>query len=187
MLSGLLVASALLRAGPPRMVLPADNIGGMDLQRQLGELKFSEVTSVARDAEAVLSGAAPSTNVGPQQVSVELHYGELTAMDVRGTRVLIKRYSAAANSAFSVPQLTNDADKARAALEAALAGRGGTSVAEALAQNEYASHVRVQAFAKGDVDKCGLLRLLGRQLPDPMRDRDDPAILYAHAPLPSFP
>lgn len=224
-----LLLSLAPRSPPPRLaLLPEDDIGGISLERQLGELTFAEVSSTSRDAEAVLAGAASPTRVGPQQVSVGLYYGQLTAMNVRGTRCLVKRYGAEANNALQQrqrqgavdgaaerarlerekaaavaaqdflkagelldainaleqqppPSRELDADAARRALEAALEGRGGVSVAEALAANEYAAHCRVQALSGvQDVEQAGLLRLLGRQSPrDVGLSGDEPAILHA--------
>ena len=73
-----------------------------------------------------------------------------------------------------------DTEAARQALEAALMGRGGVSVAEALAENEYASHCRVQALCgQNDVEKAGLLRLLGRQVPRDAGGGEEATILHA--------
>ena len=172
------------RHAPPRAALPIDGIGGISLERQLGELKFAEVTSVGRDAEDLVAGRA-ATSVGEQQVSVGLFYGQLTAMDERGTRCLVKRYGADANNALLQRRAAGDAEAARRALEASFAGGGGgVSVAEALAENEYAAHSRVQAKSvlsgRGDVEQSGLVRLLGRQRPrGNAPDADEPAILHA--------
>ena len=167
------------RCAPPRANIPVDNIGGMDLQRQLGQLSFSEVTSFGRSPEDVLSGKAAQTTAGSEQVSVGLYYGELSSINVRGTRVLVKRYGSEDNRELGGRPLGEEAslEAQIATLQAALAGKGGQSVAEALAENEYAAHCRVQAKLGTDTERRGLLRMMGRQLPDSLAD--EAAILHA--------
>jgi hypothetical protein len=182
-------ATPCKRCLPPRAsIVPIDGLG-MAPQRQLGELTFSEVTSFERDAEAVVRGAS-AMDVGPEQAVVGLFYGELTSGDSRGARVLIKAYSSEANNALAAAAEgadrmrsrlesalgSSDDTEQRGALEAAFDGRGSISVAEALAMNEYTSHCRVQAAgllsggASGDVERRGLLPMIGRIVPKAMND-----------------
>ena len=118
------------RCAPPRANIPVDNIGGMDLQRQLGQLSFSEVTSFGRSPEDVLSGKAAQTTAGSEQVSVGLYYGELSSINVRGTRVLVKRYGSEDNRELGGRPLGEEAslEAQIATLQAALAGKGGQSI-----------------------------------------------------------
>ena len=188
-----------LRAGIPHanLNLPIDGVKGVDMTVQLGALTFSEVTSVGRDAEEIMSGKL-GTSVGPEAVTVGLYYGELTTGDAKGTRVLIKAYSSEANNKLAAARASlitdggggeaaamarmrerleasmkgtagsdDDTSAAVASLEAMLSGAPGISLAEALAENEYAAHSRVQASVKGDIERDGsILKLLGRQVPE---------------------
>lgn len=167
-------------------LLPADKLPGVARTRRLGTFSFTEVTTRSRDAEAIVSGTAPMS-VGPERVTVGLYYGELTGGDARGTRVLVKSFEAAPNNALSVDldasseeaamarmrqrleQTTRrsvdeiDAEIARLDPAGAFPARA-LSTAEALAENEFAAHSRVQAAVQGDVERACLVRLLGRQV-----------------------
>ena len=197
--------SAGSRAPSPRLAQPIDGLKGMDLQRQLGELSFSEVTSERPDSDSIVAGAAPSTTVTPEAVRIGLFYGQLTSGDLAGTRVLIKCYSSAVNNALAAARAeattadgadrmrerlaaamgdtTGDERKAeerRLALEALLRS-DGMSLAEALAENEYASHCRVQAAASSARELesvLGICRMIGRLRPD-FVPGDDALILHA--------
>lgn len=151
------------------------------MQRQLGELTFSEYTAASRDAEATMRGGATPASVGPEIVTVGLFYGELTRGSDAGTRVLIKAYSSEVNNQLAAARaaapLSSDgdrmrerlqvltatpqsdapssavggADASRQALEQSLSS-DGTSMAELLSQNEFAAHSRIQAIIKSDSD-----------------------------------
>jgi hypothetical protein len=147
-----------------RLEAPIDGLKGIDMQRRLGELTFAEISSSAGDAAAGISARA---TVGPGAAVVGLFYGTLTRGDAAGTRVLIKAYSSAENNALAVASAESAATpsaESRMRLEASMAS-DGTSLAEALAENEYAAHARVQATCP-DVEMAGLCRLMGRLCPD---------------------
>ena len=149
-----------------RLEAPIDGLKGIDMQRRLGELTFAEISSSAGDAAAGISARA---TVGPGAAVVGLFYGTLTRGDAAGTRVLIKAYSSAENNALAVARAESAAtpsaeSRTRERLEASMTS-DGTSLAEALAENEYAAHARVQATCP-DMEKAGLCRLLGRLCPD---------------------
>ena len=191
------VCGALLaprpRCAPPRLQLPIEPLNGIDLERQLGELTFSELTAAKLpDAETVMRGGAPGASLGPEQVKVGLFYGQLTRGEAAGTRVLVKVYSAEDNNALAAAASNSDIERVREQLEAAIGGgssSGGsqmpsTSLAEALAFNEWAAHCRVQGslaatgVLSDDAEKRGLSRLIGRLQSD--GSRDEPArILHA--------
>jgi hypothetical protein len=123
-----------------------------------------DVRVTAGDAAAGISARA---TVGPGAAVVGLFYGTLTRGDAAGTRVLIKAYSSAENNALAVASAESAATpsaESRMRLEASMAS-DGTSLAEALAENEYAAHARVQATCP-DVEMAGLCRLMGRLCPD---------------------
>lgn len=204
------------RSSPPRLQqqVPIDGLLGVDMQRRLGEITFSELVSSMPDRESVLSGkGAAKASVGPGAVVVGLFFGQLSRGAAAGTRVLIKAYSSEENNALATARAAatgasstesrmrerlaaiasarggNDAiddgsdsgagsgkdDSLRRALEASLSS-DGTSLAEALAENEYAAHTRVQAMSV-DVEKAGLSRLIGRFCPD-YRESESQMILH---------
>jgi len=70
----------------------------------------------------------------------------------------------------------DDVGNARRSLEASLSSEGGISLAELMAENEFAAHARVQALV-ADVEKDGLCRLLGRLCPD-YREGEPQLILH---------
>lgn len=153
---------------------------GIQLQRNMGQITFSEVTAATVAAEDVLSGRSASSTVSSGQVTVDLYYGQLTGLNVAGTRVLCKAFRAADQPASPFAPAATDLEarmrerleaslgggtSAASSLEAALDsdGRSGSSLAEAYALNEYAAHERVQLHVDGDVERRGgVTRLIGR-------------------------
>ena len=202
----LMPTAARRRSLPPRLSMP-DELSGVSMQRQLGELTFSEMESTSRSPEDVLRGSTSPTSLSAEQVNIGLYYGQLTSGSASGTRVLVKCFSSERNNALAsaraaaksgggggggksaearmrerleaslggargedVPSGGSGggdddpvADPARRSLESLLSA-DGTSLAEALAENEYAAHCRVQARG-GDLEKSGLLPMLGRLRP----------------------
>jgi hypothetical protein len=158
-----------VRACSPTMAVPDAALSGISMERQLGELKLSEIETAFPDRDAILSGQVVQASMAPEQVTVGLFYGQLTGGSMAGTRVLVKCYSsdennrlAAARAALAGP------DSVRAQLESLLSSPGGLSegisLAETIAENEFAAHTRVQATAE-DIEKRGVCRMLGMRRP----------------------
>ena len=91
-------AHALRSSGVQLCEAPTDGLVGVDIQRRLGEITFSELTSTLPDRETILSGGAPQASLSPGAVVVGLCYGQLTRGSAAGTRVLIKAYSSQENN-----------------------------------------------------------------------------------------
>ena len=154
------------------MTAPDASLSGISMERQLGELTISEIETAFPDREAVLSGSAVTARMLPEQVRVGLFYGQLTRGAMAGTRVLVKAYSSDRNNELAAARAASASpDSIRERLESLVdpsASRvaSGMSMAEAIAENEFAAHCRVQASA--DVERRGLCRMLGR-----LRPQDD--------------
>ena len=134
-------------------VSPSRALVGVDSQRVLSTLRYGVVTTSDPDPEALLSGRA-AAELGREEVTVSLAFGQLTRGDAAGTRVLIKEYRA-----DQTPQTPTEI--ARAKLEGSLGvappggldqlealfasdGRSAASIAAAMAENEFAAHLRLQ-------------------------------------------
>ena len=127
-------------------VSPSRSLVGVDSQRVLSTLRYGVVTTSDPDPEALLSGRA-AAELGREEVTVSLAFGQLTRGDAAGTRVLIKEYRA-----DQTPQTPTEI--ARAQLEGSLGGappggldqlealfasdgRSAASIAAAMAENEF--------------------------------------------------
>ena len=169
---GLLPRASLLRMLDE---LPRD---GLDMQRchLLGELTFSQSESAPPDGETSLARGRFWASAS-QQVAIGLFYGELTRGPNAGMRVLIKCYRSSGGALTSERAEADAAARMRARLEV-LGGEeeeddawdpsrsAGTSLAEVIARNEFASHRRLQAAARScnpGVETRGVGRLLGRR------------------------
>ena len=120
--------SANARALSPCMALPSDGTIKVNMQRLLGELTFSELTSTVRSGDDVLQGmAGVQASVGPEMVKIGLYYGELVGGDAAGTRILVKCFSSDVNNEVAAAraaeaQAADSESRMRERLTAALAG-----------------------------------------------------------------
>ena len=160
-------------------VSPSRSLLGVDSQRVLSTLRYGVVTTSDPDPEALLSGRA-AAELGREEVTVSLAFGQLTRGDAAGTRVLIKEYRA-----DQTPQTPTEI--ARAQLEGSLGGappggldqlealfasdgRSAASIAAAMAENEFAAHLRLQPPGGSDEAygyRGKLSKLLGQESPEP--------------------
>ena len=120
-------------------VSPSRALVGVDSQRVLSTLRYGVVTSSDPDPEALLSGRA-AAELGREEVTVSLAFGQLTRGDAAGTRVLIKEYRA-----DQTPQTPTEI--ARAQLEGSLSGAppGGLDQLEALFASDGRSAASIAA------------------------------------------
>lgn len=171
--------------------VPDASLSGISMERQLGELSIGAIESSFPDREAILQGATVQASKLPEQARVGLFYGQLTKGSAAGTRCFVKSYSSQQNNELAAARATaSDGDAAaearmRSRLEALVSTpeapsklAEGTSLAEAIAENEFAAHLRVQgANPKEDVEKLGVLRMLGRMKPGEYMPGEDAVLL----------
>ena len=58
------------------MAAPREELQGIDMQRQLGEMTFSELASAPRDRSEIVSGGSTGATLGPDTAKVGLFYGQ---------------------------------------------------------------------------------------------------------------
>lgn len=76
----------VLAARRPVMRAPIDGLQGVDMQRRLGELTFSELTS---ELPVLGSITPPRASLEPGAAVVGLYYGQLSRGEMAGTRVYL--------------------------------------------------------------------------------------------------
>ena len=152
----------LVRMGLPASDLPVDGLAGIDLQRKLQEVTYSELSAAdGADAARLRSDGPRPARLARQSVTVSSYYGVLTRGNEAGTRVFCKAYSSAQPQGVPTePTSSSTPPDALAALEAALAsdGRSAPSLAAEMADNEFAAHTRLQKWLQAE---SALTRSLG--------------------------
>ena len=157
------VPVAPIRSRPP--LLLSDDLAGIDCQRLLGELAFSELTAAALpDAEATMRGGAAPASLGPEQVKIGLYYGQLTKGSDAGTRILVKVYSSEANNKLAAARAAaasseGDAQRMRERIAATLSG-GSDSTSNAGGSNGDSGKARLALEASLSSDGTSLAEAL---------------------------
>ena len=121
---------------------PLPKLKGVALQAQVGSTVYTQSVTRAVDPKNPLGDAPPSTTAFPQ-VSLSLHYGQLTRGPLSGTRVLIKAYVANQDENPNVSTV-DVASRLESAYSSASLWSTPLSISEAMANNEVAAHERLQ-------------------------------------------